>query len=174
MLYENIVWEICISNSRNLFTRDLLAQDSIFWSSLWQVDNCTSIKQTLYRMNDGLWISLNCASGYLLLLSAVKRWVIEPHVFCNSVFDNLVSNSIVCATSQFPCPLQFLCPTLSPIHTSSYLYWNTHLYFLVSTLFFMFCLTSCKCTVFTAQNECDLFLIKTHLYYMKNGVLLNF
>lgn len=83
MLY---VWKVCISNSRNLSTRDLLAQELRIWSSLWQVDNCTSIKQTLYRMNDSLWISLNCASGYLSLPSAVSRRVIEPYVFCNSVF----------------------------------------------------------------------------------------
>lgn len=37
---------------------------------------------------------------------------------------------------------------------------NTHLYFLVWIFFFMFCFTSCRCTVFTAQDECDLFLIK--------------
>lgn len=132
MLY---VWKICISNSRNLFIRDLLAQDLHIWSSLWQVDNCTSIKQTLYRMNDSLWISLNCASGYLSLLCAVSRWVIGPHVFCNCVFDNLVSNSVVCATSQFPCPFNFFSPSLSPIHTSSYLYWKPICIFLSGPCF---------------------------------------
>lgn len=76
-------------------------------------------------------------------------------------FDNLVSNSVICTTSQFP-SLQI--PPVSPPQSRSYLkvlVLKTHLYFFVSAfIFLIFWFTFCRCTVFTAQNECDFFLIK--------------
>lgn len=70
-----------------------------------------------------------------------------------------VTQSYVPPANSRPCKFP-----LSPPQSHSYLkvlVLKTHLYFFVSAfIFLIFWFTFCRCTVFTAQNECDFFLIK--------------
>lgn len=97
---ENIVWQICISNSRNLSDLRFLSLRLHIWRCLWQVDNCTSINLCIERMTS----SYKCASGYLLLLSTVSRWVMEPSVSCKRVLITLsLSRLLLPANSLCGC-----------------------------------------------------------------------
>lgn len=69
-----------------------------------------------------------------------------------------LSVTVICTTSQI-LSLQ-IPPAPSPVHTSRYLYWIPICTFCLCFYFLMFWFTFCRCTVFTAQNECDFFLIK--------------